>query len=66
MFITDIQKVVVERRLTMGYELLGITTAQLNGLSAFVMQKGRHMMCINSLGYCEHYNGRTYSNLQEA
>jgi len=65
MFVTKEQQDVVEKRIEMGYECWGVTNAQLNGLDAFLMVKGSHTMCINSLGYCEHYNGRTYSGLRE-
>jgi len=60
MFITEEQKAVCEYRYAAGYEMLGKTISLTNGLAAFVMCKGRHTMCINSLGYDEHYLGRIY------
>ncbi len=59
-FLTNEQKVVVEYRISKGYELLGKTKSTLNGLDAFVVNKGRHLMVINSLGYDEHCQGMTW------
>ena len=60
MYITNEQKAVVEYRLNNGYELFGKTTSMLNGLDAYVVNKGKHLMVINSLGYDEHYQGKTW------
>lgn len=59
-YVTNEQKVVVESRLNDGYKLLGITRSMINGLDAYLICKGKHTMCINSLGYCEHYTGATW------
>jgi hypothetical protein len=59
-YITDEQKSVVEYRLSQGYELFGKTKSLLNGLDAYVVNKGRHLMVINSLGYDEHTQGKTW------
>ena len=58
--VTYEQKVVVEYRISQGYELFGKTVSMLNGLDAYVVNKGKHLMVINSLGYDEHYKGKTW------
>lgn len=60
MYLTNEQKAVVEYRVKQGYELFGKTTSMVNGLDAFVVNKGKHLMAINSLGYDEHYQGKTW------
>ena len=60
MYITNEQKSVVEYRISQGYELFGKTVSMLNGLDAYVVNKGKHLMVINSLGYDEHYQGKTW------
>lgn len=59
-FLTKEQEVVVNARMGQGYELLGITVSNTNGLDSFVISKGEHIMVINSLGYDEHYQGKTW------
>lgn len=59
-YLTNEQKVVVECRLNQGYELFGRTRSLLNGLDACVVSKGNHLMVINSLGYDEHTQGKTW------
>lgn len=54
------QSVVVNARVGMGYEIIGSTTSLLNGGKAIVIQKGRHFMVVNSLGYDEHVQGKTW------
>lgn len=60
MYITNEQKSVVEYRINQGYKLFGKTVSMLNGLDAYVVNKGKHLMVINSLGYDEHYQGKTW------
>ena len=60
-YITEVQKVVVEKRIKDGYELLGKTVSTTNGLASFVLNKGRHLVVINSLGYDEHFHGKTWN-----
>lgn len=59
-YVTPEQKVVVEARLNNGYEMIGVTRSMINGLDAYLICKGKHTMCINSLGYCENYFGATW------
>lgn len=59
-YLTKEQEAVVEYRLNQGYELFGKTSSTLNGLDAYVINKGKHLMVINSLGYDEHYQGKTW------
>jgi len=59
-YVTHEQKAVVEYRLSQGYELFGKTKSLLNGLDAYVVNKGKHLMVINSLGYDEHFQGKTW------
>lgn len=59
-YITEAQKVVVEQRISNGYELFGTTTSLTNGLASFVLNKGKHLIVINSLGYDEHIQGKTW------
>ncbi len=59
-FMTKEQKSVIWYRIRSGYELLGKTVSLTNGLDAFVVVKGKHLMVINSLGYDEHYLGKTW------
>ena len=57
---SKIQEIVVQKRLQDGYTLFGETCSLLNGLSAFVLVKGKHTLVINSLGYDEHTHGITW------
>lgn len=59
-FLTKEQEVVVNARMEQGYELFGITVSNTNGLDSFVISKGKHLMVINSLGYDEHCQGKTW------
>lgn len=59
-YLTEEQKAVVENRLSQGYELFGKTKSITNGLDSYVVNKGKHLMVINSLGYDEHYQGKTW------
>lgn len=59
-YLTNEQKLVVEHRLSKGYKLFGKTKSLLNGLDAFIVNKGNHLMVINSLGYDEHFQGKTW------
>lgn len=59
-FITLEQQVVVESKMKNGYELFGTTKSLLNGMPAFVLNKGKHLVVINSLGYDEHFLGKTW------
>ena len=57
---THEQQIVVNARLAHGYELLGYSNAiSTTGIVA-VLRKGSHTLAINSLGYDEHYQGKTY------
>lgn len=57
---THEQAVVVDSRLKSGYQLDGTSKSLVNGLPVFVMSKGKHTVAINSLGYDEHTNGKTW------
>lgn len=59
-YLTEEQKAVVENRLSQGYDLFGKTKSLLNSLDAYVVNKGKHLMVINSLGYDEHTQGKTW------
>jgi hypothetical protein len=56
-FISNEQRCVVESRLKGGYSMLGKTASVINGLTAFVVGKGRHTIIVNSLGYNEYAGG---------
>jgi len=60
-YITEVQKLVVEKRIKDGYELLGKTVSTINSLTSFVLNKGKHLVVINSLGYDEHFHGKTWN-----
>lgn len=57
---TKEQSCVVEARVKQGYEFFGKTKSTLNGLDAYILKKGKHLIVINSLGYDEHYQGKTW------
>jgi len=57
---TEIQKVVIDARLIIGYSILGETLSILNGLPAYLIVKGKHTLVINSLGYDEHLPGMSW------
>lgn len=59
-YITEEQKSSVEYRVSQGYELFGRTKSLINDLDAYVVNKGKHLMVINSLGYDEHTQGKTW------
>lgn len=54
------QQIVVDCKVKHGYTILGATKSSFNGLLAFVLTKGIHTIVINSLGYDEHYKGKTW------
>ena len=60
MYLTNEQKAVVEYRIKQGYVLFGKTVSIVNGLDAFIVSKGKHLMVVNSLGYDENYQGKTW------
>ena len=53
-FLTKEQEVVVQSRITNGYELIGNGGSNINGLKTFILVKGRHRVDINTLGYDEY------------
>lgn len=55
------QEIVIQSRIKQGYNLLGTTRSLLNGLRAYVLVKNTHTLVINSLGYDEHYKGKTWA-----
>ena len=57
---THEQQIVVNARLAYGYELLGYSNAISTTGIVVVLEKGRHTLAINCLGYDEHYQGKTY------
>lgn len=57
---TNEQKQVVQSKLNDNYVILGFTKSLLNGLSSVCLTKGRHTVVINSLGYDEHFKGKTW------
>lgn len=60
-FSTKEQQVVVEHRLSKGYEYVG-HFQNMSGISGadICLIKGRHRMHINSLGYDSYVNGLSY------
>ena len=58
--LTTEQQVVVDTKIKSGYDFLGVTQSMLNGLPAFVLSKGRSLFVVNTLGYDEHYIGKTW------
>ena len=54
------QSCVVKSKINSGYEVFGFTKSTLNGLDCVVLNKGNHLVVINSLGYDEHYKGKTW------
>lgn len=61
MYKTDQQRIVVESRMKQGYVLVGKTASLVNGLTCYIVTKGKHIMVINSLGYDEHVFGITWN-----
>lgn len=57
---TNEQEVVVCKKLQQGYKLFGFSTSIVNGLDVVILSKNRHTVAINSLGYDEHYKGKTW------
>ena len=57
---TNEQKAVVDSKLKLGYTKLGVVASILNGLPAYLLTKGRLTVVINSLGFDEHYIGKTW------
>ena len=62
---TEIQQIVVNARIGMGYKVLGYTQSHSTASRCAVLQKGRHLMSINCLGYDEHIPGVTYNLFEE-
>lgn len=62
---TNEQKVVVERRLGEGYEVIGyfLNMTGVIGRDIGIM-KGRHRMHINALGYDSYVNGISYQEVE--
>jgi hypothetical protein len=54
------QQIVVECKVKGGYSILGVTKSIVNGVVSVVLVKGIHTLVINSLGYDEHYKGKTW------
>lgn len=59
-FVSKTQEIVVTSRLNSGYNYIFGVHSKLNDLGCILLQKGRHIMSINSLGYDEHIVGATY------
>lgn len=57
---TEVQQAVVNARLKMGYELFGFTPSISTTPRCAVLNKGKHMMVINCLGYDERVQGVMY------
>ena len=57
---TNEQIAAIESKLKDGYVVFGETTSILNGLKAVMLVKGSRTVVINSLGYDEHTNGKTW------
>lgn len=60
-FETKEQEAVVNCKLNQGYSILGTTVSLTNGLSSVALVKGKHMLVVNSLGYDEHFQGKTWN-----
>ena len=58
---TNVQKTVVENRLSNGYTILGESNSLSTQGRVVIINKGKHTMAINCLGYDEHTTGRTWS-----
>lgn len=54
------QQSVVNAKVTLGYEFIGYTKSLVNGLDCSVLSKGKHLVVVNTLGYDEHYQGKTW------
>ena len=57
---TKEQQTVVDVKIHSGYEIVGTSKSINNGLDVFILTKGKHTIAINSLGYDEHYKGKTW------
>lgn len=64
-FASSIQETVVRSRLNSGYQYIFGVYSKLNDLGCILLQKGRHTMSINSLGYDEHVIGTTYTEKEK-
>lgn len=57
---TNEQEIVVSKKLQQGYNLLGFSKSTINGLGVAILVKNNHTIAVNSLGYDEHYKGKTW------
>lgn len=58
---TTEQDCVVKARLKDGYEIVGKSTSETVTSDVILLQKGKHTLAINTLGYDEHYFGKTWN-----
>ncbi len=56
----SVQEVVVNQRIKNGYDLLGESYSYNSGQIVIVLTKGSHTIAINTLGYDEHFKGKTW------
>jgi hypothetical protein len=56
----SVQQVVVSQRIKDGYTVLGESRSYNNGLTVVLLNKGSHTVAINTLGYDEHFKGKTW------
>jgi hypothetical protein len=59
------QSVVVESRIAAGYVLLGTAKSTAAKGNVFLLQKSKHFLAINVLGYDEHFVGKTWSTFEK-
>lgn len=57
---TTEQQAVLERKQKDGYILIGESTSMINGLVVYVLIKNKHTLAINTMGYDEHYAGKSW------
>jgi len=57
---TKEQECVVKARTKDGYEILGKAVSTCVSSSVIILQKGKHTLAVNALGYDEHYFGKTW------
>jgi len=57
---TNEQQVVVNSKINNGYMIIGNSVSMTNGLTVVILSKGKHTLAINTLGYDEHYVGKSW------
>ena len=57
---TDIQKIVVDRKIKDGYQKIGVAKSISVSGDVVLLLKGKHTIAINCLGYDEHTGNNTW------